>query len=100
LHRYNVTLDLLAMYFADYDFDNVARTIHEFTWDCFCDWYLEIAKIQLAKEANGGDGQTKAVLHTVFEGLLRACTRSCLSSPKTSGLEYLNQASSLKTSSR
>lgn len=72
LHRYNVTLDLLAMYFADYDFDNVARTIHEFTWDCFCDWYLEIAKIQLAKEANGGDGQTKAVLHTVFEGLLRA----------------------------
>ncbi|MBN8659675.1 MAG: valine--tRNA ligase [Candidatus Obscuribacter phosphatis] len=73
LHRYNVTLDLLAMYFADYDFDNVARTIHEFTWDCFCDWYLEIAKIQLAKEANGGEGgQTKAVLHTVFEGLLRA----------------------------
>lgn len=73
LHRYNVTLDLLAMYFADYDFDNVARTIHEFTWDCFCDWYLEIAKIQLAKESNGGEGgQTKAVLHTVFEGLLRA----------------------------
>ncbi|HMW90995.1 MAG TPA: valine--tRNA ligase [Candidatus Obscuribacter sp.] len=73
LHRYNVTLDLLAMYFTDYDFDSVAKTIHEFTWDCFCDWYLEIAKIQLAQESvSNAGGQTKAVLHTVFEGLLRA----------------------------
>lgn len=73
LHRYNVMLDLVAMNFTDYDFDNVARIIHEFTWDCFCDWYLEIAKIQISQEAASGEvSQTRAVLHTVFEGLLRA----------------------------
>jgi len=73
LHRYNVMLDLIAMHFGDYDFDNAARVIHEFTWDCFCDWYLEIAKIQLGREKESGEeGQTKAVLATVFEGLMRA----------------------------
>ena len=74
LHRYNVLLDKLQMYFQDYDFDNVARELHEFTWSAFCDWYLEIAKIQLgqAQAISETGNQTKAVLHTVFEGLLRA----------------------------
>jgi valyl-tRNA synthetase len=73
LHRYNVLLDLLQMYFNDFDFDTVARDLHEFTWNCFCDWYLEIAKIQLAQDANTNEqSQTKAVLQTIFEGLLRA----------------------------
>ena len=70
LHRYNVTLDLLQMHFQDYDFDKAACEIYEFTWDCFCDWYLEIAKIQLSRQIEGD--QTKAVLQTIFEGLLRA----------------------------
>ncbi len=74
LNRYNVLLDLLQMYFQDYDFDKAASHLHDFTWSDFCDWYVEIAKIQLAQEAASGEGtgQTKAVLQTVFEGLLRA----------------------------
>jgi len=74
LNRYNVLLDLLQMYFQDYDFDKAANHLHDFTWSDFCDWYVEIAKIQLAQEAASGEGtgQTKAVLQTVFEGLLRA----------------------------
>jgi valyl-tRNA synthetase len=31
-----------------YRFDQVVQTLHAFTWDEYCSWYLEIAKIQLS----------------------------------------------------
>jgi valyl-tRNA synthetase len=70
LHRYNIMLDLVQMHFDGYDFEKAASEIYEFVWDHFCNWYLEIAKIQLNQEANLE--QTRIVLYTIFEGLLRA----------------------------
>ncbi|MFN8553322.1 MAG: valine--tRNA ligase [Candidatus Obscuribacterales bacterium] len=74
LHRYNSMLAVINEAYNTYDFQVVAGELHEFIWDYFCDWYLEIAKIQLAQEAEGklADGQTRKVLHTIFEGLMRA----------------------------
>ncbi len=74
LHRYNTMLAVINEAYNTYDFQIVAGELHTFIWDYFCDWYLEIAKIQLAQEAEGktADGQTKKVLHTIFEGLMRA----------------------------
>jgi valyl-tRNA synthetase len=71
LYRYHDLLDKLQTNYSNYDFDNVARDLYEFIWDHFCDWYLEIAKIQIAKEGEAG-GETRTVLYTVFEGLMRA----------------------------
>lgn len=57
---------------ANYDFDDVSRKIYDFTWDYFCDWYLEIAKRQLESEKQESRaGQTRNVLYFIYEGLMR-----------------------------
>jgi valyl-tRNA synthetase len=70
LHKFNQLLKEAHDGLRNYDFDDVSRAFYEFTWDYFCDWYLEIAKIQLNNES--ADGQTRNVLQTIFESLLRA----------------------------
>ncbi len=70
LDRYQHMLKAVHEGLRDYDFAEVSRQIYDFTWDYFCDWYLEIAKIQLANEET--KQQTQWVLHAIFEGLMRA----------------------------
>ncbi|MFC0309221.1 valine--tRNA ligase [Gallibacterium trehalosifermentans] len=56
---------------AQYRFDLAANTIYEFTWNQFCDWYVELTKPVFA---NGSDAEKRAARHTlinVLEKLLR-----------------------------
>ncbi len=51
-----------------YEFSRACEALYHFAWDEFCDWYLELAKVQLATEP---DGPTNAVLAAVLDVLLK-----------------------------
>jgi len=36
----------------EYDLGEAAKTLYEFIWDEFCDWYIELAKIRLGQSAD------------------------------------------------
>jgi valyl-tRNA synthetase len=57
--------------FATYRFDLACSRIYEFVWNEFCDWYLELAKVNLQADAREVRAATLNTLLTVLECVLR-----------------------------
>ena len=71
LGQYEATVKTYTEHLDNYRFDLAANTLYEFTWNQFCDWYLELTKPVLFKGNEAQQRGTRHTLITVLESLLR-----------------------------
>ena len=67
LHRLNEVIAAVSSYLREYEIGEAQRTIYEFFWGEYCDWYIEMAKVRL----RAGDQAPLRVLVHVLERTLR-----------------------------
>ena len=71
LSRLQQTEAAMADALNTYRFDLAAQTIYEFVWNEYCDWYVELAKVQLNSGDEASQRTTRRVLVRVLEVILR-----------------------------
>jgi len=72
LTRLKQTLTDVEQHFASYRFDLLAQELYEFTWNEFCDWFLELSKPALNGDDAAAAASTRHTLVVVLETILRA----------------------------
>jgi valyl-tRNA synthetase len=71
LHRLNETAKAMQSHLERYDYAEATRTIYEFIWNEFCDWYIELAKLYLYGQDETKKRCTQSVLVYVLDQALR-----------------------------
>jgi len=71
ISRLQLAKQEVADAFKQYRFDLAAQAIYQFAWDEYCDWYVELAKVQLQSDNAAVRRTTRRTLVRVLETLLR-----------------------------
>ncbi|PTL38688.1 valine--tRNA ligase [Alkalicoccus saliphilus] len=71
LTRLNETIAHVTKYIDHYEFGEVGRSLYNFIWDDFCDWYIEMAKLPLSGEDEEAKHTTRSVLAYVLDQTMR-----------------------------
>ena len=69
--RLNQTIEQVTQAYETYRFDLAAETMYSFVWNDYCDWYLELAKVQLQTGCASRQRATRHTLLRVLEAALR-----------------------------
>ena len=69
--RLQLTLKNVERAYTEYRFDLVAQEIYQFIWDEYCDWYLEIAKVQMQQGDESEARATRRTLLGILESILK-----------------------------
>ncbi len=72
LSRLAATIEAVHAQLADYRFDLASQALYEFTWNEYCDWFLELAKPALSGDDAEAANSTRHTLLYVLETVLRA----------------------------
>jgi valyl-tRNA synthetase len=70
LDRLDTLVSEVDGYFEGFEFARLSEALYHFTWDEFCDWYLELSKVQISEGGARADA-TRAVLGRVLDVVLR-----------------------------
>ena len=71
LNEYNQTIKAVTRAFEVYDIDVASRTLYDFIWTKFCDWYIELSKIRMNSENIEEKKQVLSVLIYVLKGTIK-----------------------------
>ncbi|HEY8364777.1 MAG TPA: valine--tRNA ligase [Haloplasmataceae bacterium] len=71
LTRLNDTIKLIDQNYDKFEFTEVGRYLQKFVWEDYCDWYIEMSKLTLNGDDEEAKTNTKAVLITVLEAIIK-----------------------------
>ncbi|MCY0875068.1 MAG: valine--tRNA ligase [Firmicutes bacterium] len=71
LHRLGETAQTVTAQLEAYQFPEAGKTIYEFFWSDFCDWYIELAKVGLYREGDEAKNSVRQTLLYVMDQALR-----------------------------
>jgi len=69
--RLNKVTEITSKAIESYRFDLAAKTLYDFIWNEYCDWYLELSKVALQSDNKSLQRGTRKTLLTVLEAILR-----------------------------